>query len=387
MKQSEWRSIHLIDIPPYEKPKSPEMITIHPNITPLARLKDPYDSSRPARKRYPSSVSSYEEDYASNRSFDSMADASMGCSRSRNDAPQPARSFSQIALELDGEQLLSKNDADDFEEPAYHASRSIAEEFAASSNPEVFCENDSPISEEKPEESPVSDVLFPSFSTSRKEEEHIFDDSENASLPYGAPMDTDDSSFSQSDGFWSNSFAAPADPIGENRADDTSFAASYGYGSPVEHAPASASDFDEEADDNATSVISSPADLTRRKSTAFKERSKKSSRQTVSRVTRQHCPWFLRHLNTGIAMRLSTRPIIIGSSTRCDYVIEFDSNLSRRHLSIEVDDNRVYVEDLGSTNHSYIDNTLLSGRCELQEDQVLRLGGSQIFEIRYCEED
>jgi hypothetical protein len=68
----------------------------------------------------------------------------------------------------------------------------------------------------------------------------------------------------------------------------------------------------------------------------------------------------------------SDRPSVIGRSRSCDLVLRDDS-VSRRHVMLTVDGERVIVTDLGSTN-----GTLLNGRwitqAEARPGDVLRLG-------------
>lgn len=98
-----------------------------------------------------------------------------------------------------------------------------------------------------------------------------------------------------------------------------------------------------------------------------------------------HGSWFLRHLNTGVAIRLSDHSLMIGASPVCDYVIEFDPSISRRHVKITVKHGKVEVQDLGSTNQSYINYQPLEKPTFLEEEQILRLGFNQVFEVRFYE--
>ena len=54
--------------------------------------------------------------------------------------------------------------------------------------------------------------------------------------------------------------------------------------------------------------------------------------------------------------------------------IATDRKISRRHAQIEVRDPRVFLEDLGSTNGTFVDEERLTGRVELQNGKLLRLG-------------
>lgn len=51
-----------------------------------------------------------------------------------------------------------------------------------------------------------------------------------------------------------------------------------------------------------------------------------------------------------------------------------DRFISRRHVSIEVQGVRLFLEDLGSTNGTFIDEERLEGKAELRNGQVFRVG-------------
>ena len=74
--------------------------------------------------------------------------------------------------------------------------------------------------------------------------------------------------------------------------------------------------------------------------------------------------------------------IIVGrDSELCDCVIDFDRSVSSRHCEISLRDGHYYLNDLGSTNGTYVNDTSIKGECEIVSGTVLRLGrGSYIFE-------
>lgn len=98
--------------------------------------------------------------------------------------------------------------------------------------------------------------------------------------------------------------------------------------------------------------------------------------------------WYLRHVNLGVALKISDTPFVIGSSCKgCDYVISFDPNLSRRHASLVVKDGQVIVSDLMSTNQTFIDYTLITKPAPLYAGQILRLGVNQLFMLEVCSKE
>lgn len=54
--------------------------------------------------------------------------------------------------------------------------------------------------------------------------------------------------------------------------------------------------------------------------------------------------------------------------------IAVDRFISRRHASIELQEPRVFLEDLNSTNGTFVDDQRLQGRTELRNGQEFRVG-------------
>ncbi|HET9090008.1 MAG TPA: FHA domain-containing protein [Acidimicrobiales bacterium] len=71
--------------------------------------------------------------------------------------------------------------------------------------------------------------------------------------------------------------------------------------------------------------------------------------------------------------------VIIGRSADCDVVVN-DTYLSSRHARLATDDGELTLEDLGSTNGSYVNQELVRGRVQLRRGDVVQLGGL-LFEV------
>lgn len=71
--------------------------------------------------------------------------------------------------------------------------------------------------------------------------------------------------------------------------------------------------------------------------------------------------------------------VVIGRSTDCDVVVN-DTYLSSRHARLATDDGELTLEDLGSTNGSYVNQELVRGRVQLRRGDVVQLGGL-LFEV------
>jgi pSer/pThr/pTyr-binding forkhead associated (FHA) protein len=58
-----------------------------------------------------------------------------------------------------------------------------------------------------------------------------------------------------------------------------------------------------------------------------------------------------------------------------------DEEVSRRHAIVSVDEGRVQVEDLGSSNGTFVEPGAITGETELQPGQRLRVGQT-VMELR-----
>jgi FHA domain len=72
---------------------------------------------------------------------------------------------------------------------------------------------------------------------------------------------------------------------------------------------------------------------------------------------------------------LSTEPVVIGRENANDLVLK-DPEMSRRHARITYQAGRYYVEDLGSTNGTFLNDQRIQGQTLLNHGDVIRLGES-----------
>jgi serine phosphatase RsbU (regulator of sigma subunit) len=79
----------------------------------------------------------------------------------------------------------------------------------------------------------------------------------------------------------------------------------------------------------------------------------------------------------GRRLEITATPVTIGRDAQQTLVFA-DAELSRRHARISLVADEAIVEDLGSTNGTFIEGKRIAGRAVLGQGQVLRLG-SQIF--------
>lgn len=71
--------------------------------------------------------------------------------------------------------------------------------------------------------------------------------------------------------------------------------------------------------------------------------------------------------------------VTIGRGDACDLRLQ-DTYLSSRHARIANDDGDLSIEDLGSTNGTYVNQELVKGRVHLERGDVVQVGGV-LFEV------
>ena len=71
--------------------------------------------------------------------------------------------------------------------------------------------------------------------------------------------------------------------------------------------------------------------------------------------------------------------VVIGRSPECDLSIQ-DTYLSSRHARFAMDGSDLSVEDLGSTNGTYVNQELVVGRQQLERGDIVQVGGI-LFEV------
>ena len=79
-----------------------------------------------------------------------------------------------------------------------------------------------------------------------------------------------------------------------------------------------------------------------------------------------------------------SRPLVIGRDDTADLVIE-DSQASRRHARIEPTAHGAIVEDLQSTNGTFVNDNELHGRVEMGPDDELLIGVT-VMQVRTPDE-
>ena len=65
--------------------------------------------------------------------------------------------------------------------------------------------------------------------------------------------------------------------------------------------------------------------------------------------------------------------LVIGREDECDLIIQ-DRSISRKHLRIEVDIDKFYVTDMGSSNGTFVDNVKIEGKTQIFTETHIRAG-------------
>ena len=80
--------------------------------------------------------------------------------------------------------------------------------------------------------------------------------------------------------------------------------------------------------------------------------------------------------------RLEAEPaFVIGRGGDCDVSVP-DTYLSSRHARFSIDDGDLTVEDLESTNGTYVNQALIHGRVHLERGDIVQVGGVLLEVVR-----
>jgi pSer/pThr/pTyr-binding forkhead associated (FHA) protein len=76
-------------------------------------------------------------------------------------------------------------------------------------------------------------------------------------------------------------------------------------------------------------------------------------------------------------IELGERDVVIGRSPSCRLRFQ-SSNVSRKHARIFARNDEYYIEDLGSTNGTYV-NGIRIAKCALRKNDLIYIGGVRIL--------
>lgn len=86
---------------------------------------------------------------------------------------------------------------------------------------------------------------------------------------------------------------------------------------------------------------------------------------------------FLCRICTGEKAEVCKSPFVIGKSSGCDYVVKDNTTVSRRHAQILSSPEGYLLEDLGSSNHTFVEDVQIAGVEELQDGTRFRLSDEE----------
>ena len=79
-------------------------------------------------------------------------------------------------------------------------------------------------------------------------------------------------------------------------------------------------------------------------------------------------------IKEGQAIQLSKASLIIGRDDGCDLILG-DDYVSKHHAQVIIDKGRPTLEDLGSTNGTYLNGKKISRRMVLKDGDIIKIGG------------
>jgi pSer/pThr/pTyr-binding forkhead associated (FHA) protein len=83
-------------------------------------------------------------------------------------------------------------------------------------------------------------------------------------------------------------------------------------------------------------------------------------------------------LEEGRAFPLNSAPVTVGRGGQNDLVLEGDEFASSRHVRVEVRGDGVWVQDLDSTNGTYVNGSRVAGAQRLDVGDILRVGETDL---------
>jgi hypothetical protein len=83
-------------------------------------------------------------------------------------------------------------------------------------------------------------------------------------------------------------------------------------------------------------------------------------------------------LDEGDEFQLNSAPLTVGRGGQNDLVLTGDDFASARHARIEVRGDGVWVQDLESTNGTYVNGSRVAGAQRLDDGDVLRVGETDL---------
>lgn len=96
--------------------------------------------------------------------------------------------------------------------------------------------------------------------------------------------------------------------------------------------------------------------------------------------------YVVKSLKTAEEYTIQTFPVTLGKGSMCDIILQGNKAISRKHAQILQEDEHFYLKDLGSSNHTFIEDTVIENEVELPEGGTFRLA-DELFVFQQKKED
>lgn len=96
--------------------------------------------------------------------------------------------------------------------------------------------------------------------------------------------------------------------------------------------------------------------------------------------------YFLDDLTKNSRIKIG-KELLLGTDNACDYIILNEPTISAAHARIRIQDDRILLEDLNSTNHIYLKEGPIKETYELKPNERFRLANSRYFAVNAIESE
>lgn len=84
--------------------------------------------------------------------------------------------------------------------------------------------------------------------------------------------------------------------------------------------------------------------------------------------------------STGEEYAITSFPVSLGKGSACDFILRNNKAISRRHAQIREENKKYYLSDLGSSNHTFINDEIIDESVEIRDGSQFRLA-DELFEF------
>lgn len=106
-----------------------------------------------------------------------------------------------------------------------------------------------------------------------------------------------------------------------------------------------------------------------------------SSMVLIRPTTRRLNHYFLKpviyRLKTNERIPITSDSFTLGKGSKADFIITGNNAISRCHARVVKDQNQYYLEDLNSSNHTYMNEKMLQEKAVLTDDTVFKMADEE----------